>query len=50
MPLRTLETWTHGAILLDAEYIRCALWAPEPLNQRCPAPGDVMQSPTGEHP
>lgn len=29
MPLRTLETWAHGAIMLDAEHTRFALWAPD---------------------
>jgi len=29
MPLRTLETWPHGATLLDAEHTRFALWAPD---------------------
>ncbi|WP_460135903.1 malto-oligosyltrehalose trehalohydrolase [Pseudomonas sp. S1_E04] len=29
MPLRTLETWPHGAIMLDAQYTRFALWAPD---------------------
>ncbi|WP_130905629.1 MULTISPECIES: malto-oligosyltrehalose trehalohydrolase [unclassified Pseudomonas] len=29
MPLRTLETWPHGAIKLDAEQTRFALWAPD---------------------
>lgn len=29
MPLRTLETWPHGAIMLDAEYTQFALWAPD---------------------
>lgn len=29
MPLRTLETWPHGAIMLDAEHTRFALWAPD---------------------
>ncbi|WP_213938855.1 malto-oligosyltrehalose trehalohydrolase [Pseudomonas sp. dw_612] len=32
MPLRTLETWPHGAIMLDAEHTRFALWAPDALN------------------
>lgn len=31
MPLRTLETWPHGAIMLDAEHTRFALWAPDAL-------------------
>ncbi|KAB0495080.1 malto-oligosyltrehalose trehalohydrolase [Pseudomonas vancouverensis] len=29
MPLRTLETWPHGAIMLDSEHTRFALWAPD---------------------
>ncbi|MCW8279065.1 malto-oligosyltrehalose trehalohydrolase [Pseudomonas sp. PCH199] len=29
MPLRTLETWPHGAIMLDAEHTQFALWAPD---------------------
>ena len=29
MPFRTLETWPHGAIKLDAEQTRFALWAPD---------------------
>ncbi len=29
MPLRTLETWPHGAIMLDAQNTRFALWAPD---------------------
>ncbi|MVV49831.1 malto-oligosyltrehalose trehalohydrolase [Pseudomonas sp. PB120] len=29
MPLRTLETRPHGAIMLDAEHTRFALWAPD---------------------
>jgi len=29
MPLRTLETWPHGATILDAEHTRFALWAPD---------------------
>ncbi|MEB0046806.1 MULTISPECIES: malto-oligosyltrehalose trehalohydrolase [unclassified Pseudomonas] len=29
MPLRTLETWPHGAIMLNAEHTRFALWAPD---------------------
>jgi len=29
MPSRTLETWTHGAIMLDAQHTRFALWAPD---------------------
>ncbi|WP_043229786.1 malto-oligosyltrehalose trehalohydrolase [Pseudomonas sp. CF161] len=29
MPSRTLETWPHGAIMLDAEHTRFALWAPD---------------------
>ena len=29
MPLRTLETWPHGASLLDAQHTRFALWAPD---------------------
>ncbi|MHC8305982.1 malto-oligosyltrehalose trehalohydrolase [Pseudomonas sp. PB3P13] len=29
MPLRTQETWPHGAIMLDAEHTRFALWAPD---------------------
>ncbi|AYF49073.1 malto-oligosyltrehalose trehalohydrolase [Pseudomonas fluorescens] len=29
MPLRTLETWPHGAIILDAQHTRFALWAPD---------------------
>ncbi|MEZ1318303.1 malto-oligosyltrehalose trehalohydrolase [Pseudomonas fluorescens] len=29
MPLRTPETWPHGAIMLDAEHTRFALWAPD---------------------
>ncbi|AZE78834.1 malto-oligosyltrehalose trehalohydrolase [Pseudomonas synxantha] len=31
MPLRTLETWPHGAIMLDAQHTRFALWAPDAL-------------------
>jgi len=29
MPLRTLKTWPHGAIMLDAEHTQFALWAPD---------------------
>ena len=29
MPLRTLETWPHGAIMLDAQHTQFALWAPD---------------------
>lgn len=29
MPLRTLETWPHGAVMQDAEHTRFALWAPD---------------------
>ncbi|MDU9036969.1 malto-oligosyltrehalose trehalohydrolase [Pseudomonas corrugata] len=29
MPSRTPDTWTHGAIMLDAEHTRFALWAPD---------------------
>lgn len=29
MPLRTLETWPHGAIKLDSQNTRFALWAPD---------------------
>lgn len=29
MPLRTPETWPHGAVMLDAEHTRFALWAPD---------------------
>lgn len=29
MPSRTPETWTHGAIMLDTEHTRFALWAPD---------------------
>ncbi|MDT8905749.1 malto-oligosyltrehalose trehalohydrolase [Pseudomonas prosekii] len=29
MPTRTPETWTHGAIMLDTEHTRFALWAPD---------------------
>nr|WP_314568127.1 malto-oligosyltrehalose trehalohydrolase [uncultured Pseudomonas sp.] len=29
MPLRTLETWPHGAVMLDAQHTRFALWAPD---------------------
>ena len=29
MPSRTPETWTHGAVLLDSEHTRFALWAPD---------------------
>ncbi|NJJ60264.1 maltooligosyl trehalose hydrolase [Pseudomonas sp. SJZ103] len=29
MPLRTLETWPHGAFMLDAQHTRFALWAPD---------------------
>ncbi|UNM17358.1 malto-oligosyltrehalose trehalohydrolase [Pseudomonas sp. ArH3a] len=31
MPSRTLETWPHGAIMLDAQHTRFALWAPDAL-------------------
>ncbi|MBT2372945.1 malto-oligosyltrehalose trehalohydrolase [Pseudomonas fluorescens] len=31
MPLRTLEARPHGAIMLDAEHTRFALWAPDAL-------------------
>ena len=29
MPLRTMETWPHGAVMLDAQHTRFALWAPD---------------------
>ncbi|WP_397453528.1 malto-oligosyltrehalose trehalohydrolase [Pseudomonas sp. NA-150] len=29
MPLRTDEDWRHGAVLLDSEHTRFALWAPD---------------------
>lgn len=29
MPLRTDESWRHGAVLLDSGYTRFALWAPD---------------------
>lgn len=29
MPLKTLETWPHGAQLLDATHTRFTLWAPD---------------------
>jgi maltooligosyltrehalose trehalohydrolase len=29
MPLRTDENWRHGAILLDSDHTRFALWAPD---------------------
>ena len=29
MPSWTLETWPHGAIMLDAQHTRFALWAPD---------------------
>jgi len=29
MPSRNLETWPHGAIMLDAQHTRFALWAPD---------------------
>jgi maltooligosyltrehalose trehalohydrolase len=29
MPLRKEETWRHGAVLLDPEHTRFALWAPD---------------------
>lgn len=29
MPLRTDESWRHGAVLLDPEHVRFALWAPD---------------------
>lgn len=29
MPLRTAENWRHGAVLLDSEHTRFALWAPD---------------------
>ncbi|MBP5084331.1 malto-oligosyltrehalose trehalohydrolase, partial [Pseudomonas chlororaphis] len=29
MPSRTLETWPHGTVPLDAERTRFALWAPD---------------------
>ncbi|MDQ3201980.1 MAG: malto-oligosyltrehalose trehalohydrolase [Pseudomonadota bacterium] len=32
MPLRTQETWPHGAIMLDAEHTRFALWAPDAVS------------------
>jgi len=32
MPLRTLDTWPHGAVMLDAENTRFALWAPDASN------------------
>ena len=32
MPLRTLDTWPHGAMMLDAENTRFALWAPDASN------------------
>ncbi|MFC6338709.1 malto-oligosyltrehalose trehalohydrolase [Pseudomonas sp. CCM 7891] len=31
MPSRNLETWSHGAIMLDAQHTRFALWAPDAL-------------------
>lgn len=29
MPLRTLATWPHGAVMTDAQHTRFALWAPD---------------------
>ncbi|AMB84690.1 malto-oligosyltrehalose trehalohydrolase [Pseudomonas agarici] len=29
MPIGTSQTWPHGAIMLDAEHTRFALWAPD---------------------
>ena len=29
MPLRSMETWPHGAVMVDAEHTRFALWAPD---------------------
>lgn len=29
MPLRTDDNWRHGAVLLDPEHTRFALWAPD---------------------
>ena len=29
MTSRTPETWTHGAVMLDDEHTRFALWAPD---------------------
>jgi maltooligosyltrehalose trehalohydrolase len=29
MPARTTETWSHGAVMLDRERTRFALWAPD---------------------
>ena len=29
MPLRTQDTWTHGAVMQDAQHTRFALWAPD---------------------
>ncbi|WP_213880123.1 malto-oligosyltrehalose trehalohydrolase [Pseudomonas sp. dw_358] len=29
MPARTTETWSHGAVMLDKEHTRFALWAPD---------------------
>lgn len=29
MSSRTRDTWTHGAVMLDAEHTRFALWAPD---------------------
>ncbi|MDN4543710.1 malto-oligosyltrehalose trehalohydrolase [Pseudomonas sp. C32] len=29
MPFRTLETWPHGAIMLDTNHTQFALWAPD---------------------
>ncbi|MGY2438367.1 malto-oligosyltrehalose trehalohydrolase [Pseudomonas sp. SDO52101_S400] len=29
MPSRSLETWPHGAIMLDADHTQFALWAPD---------------------
>lgn len=29
MPFRSIETWPHGAIMLDAEHTQFALWAPD---------------------
>lgn len=29
MPFRSMQTWPHGAIMLDQEHTRFALWAPD---------------------
>lgn len=29
MPLRTDDNWRHGAVLLDSDHTRFALWAPD---------------------